>query len=294
MAAGQLTPRAQAFANRFGATADRVASLTGFNRWAQLVQWAVETALGQQVFGNNPGNIRCSPTTFCQFATLEDFAVATANLWHSTSFINNKYPNGFEPFRAAAAGKPMRTQLLEIGNSPWDGGNYGEAACGFAGCSLVNMWQSEFGGIGDPVAVPDIQGVVVMAVGSILLRGLDKALWAGNFDGTQWNFVKVGGALGSPAIVPVHMPNGDIHAIVTGTTGSELFSSVSTNAGQTWSTLKPIGAAGDGVVGVSLPAATVDMSPVLTAIGNVKTDTGAIKADTGAIKTATDHSLKSA
>ncbi len=278
-----LTPAAQAFADRFGATADHVAGGTGFNRWALLVQWAVETGTGSQVFGNNPGNIRCSPTSFCQYASLDDFAVAAINLWHSTTFINTKYPNGFEPFRAAAAGKPMRTQLLEIGQSPWDAGNYGAAQCGFAGCSLINVWLSEFGGIGDFV----IQGVVFMAADSILFRGTENALWSGHFDGTKWNFVKIGGVLGSPVIVPVHMTNGDIHAILTGQVASQLFETVSKDGGLTWSGIAGIGAAGDGVVGVGLPAAQVDLSPVLTAVGGVKSDTTAIK-------TATDHSLKSA
>lgn len=141
-----ISSEASAFITRFGATADQVSGGTGISREALLIQWAVETGIGAQVYGNNPGNIECGPGVFCHFATLSDFALAAINVWKQTAFINNKYPNGFNPFRAACVGQPLYTQLRQIGASPWDAGNYGLVECGYDGCSLVTMWRKDFGG----------------------------------------------------------------------------------------------------------------------------------------------------
>jgi hypothetical protein len=156
-----MTPQAQNFSDRFGNCADEVAAGTGLNRWALLVQWAVETGTGSQVFGNNLGNIRCSSTSFCQYASLDDFAQHAISVWHSP------WPPPIEPWRAAAAGQPMQTQLVAFGESPWDAGHYNNG--GGPGSSLIAVWQQEFGGIGDPV-VPVIKprrSITIMAQTSL-------------------------------------------------------------------------------------------------------------------------------
>lgn len=114
------------FHSAYRGTADQVYAGTGIDPIALLAQWANETAWGQAVFGNNLGNIRCSPTSFCRYATLGDFGQAAIAVWHQTAFINNRYPNGFEPFRAqAAAAASTDGALAAIVASPWSGQNYG-------------------------------------------------------------------------------------------------------------------------------------------------------------------------
>jgi hypothetical protein len=240
----------QAFIDRFGPTADKVAAGTGINRWALLVQWAVETAIGSAVFGNNPGNIRCGPSTFCNFATLDDFAAAAVATWHSTA------PPPLEPWRAQAAGKAMRDQLLAIGGSPWDAGRYGLAACGYAGCSLIQMWLTEFDGIGD---FKTGGATVVATTNSInlLMRGIDKALYTRRFDGTSWGpWRSLGGILGLPTITAFRRQDGSIHALVVGSDGVTIWETVSTDDGVSWTGLGPFGGQGDGLVAVGAGPAT--------------------------------------
>lgn len=106
--------------------ADQVYAATGIDSLCLLAQWANETAWGQVVVGNNLGNIRCSSTSFCRYATLDDFAQAASAVWHQTAFINNEFPRGFEPFRAAAAAANNSDAVLaQIVASPWSAGHYG-------------------------------------------------------------------------------------------------------------------------------------------------------------------------
>ncbi len=106
-------------------TAVAASAGTGIDPIVLEAQWANETAWGTAIFGNNLGNIRCSPTSFCLYATLDDFAQAAIAVWHQTAFINNAYPNGFEPFRAAAAAGTPAQALAAICASPWSSGHYG-------------------------------------------------------------------------------------------------------------------------------------------------------------------------
>lgn len=154
---------------------------TGISRWALLVQWANETALCTQISNrNNLGNIRCSPTTFCQYATLDDFARDTIATWH----------NCFYGGVLAAAGQPVRDQLLSIGALPWDGGRYGLKECCFAGCSLIKLWQSDFDSVDDhppPKPVVRMAVTVVATQDSINLfvREVKNDLFQNRWDGTK-------------------------------------------------------------------------------------------------------------
>lgn len=113
-------------------TCEEIEAGTGIDWFALAIQYANETAFGSAVFGNNLGNIRCSPTSFCQYATLSDYAAAAIAVWHQTAYINTKYPNGFEPFRAqAAAGGSTDAALAAIVASPWSGANYGGSLASF-------------------------------------------------------------------------------------------------------------------------------------------------------------------
>jgi hypothetical protein len=101
------------FATAYFPTATRVSAGTGIDSTVLLAQWANETAWGTVVVSNNLGNIRCSPTTFCRYATLDDFATACVATFH----------NGFyEP--VLRAGTPS-AQLAAIVASPWSSGHYG-------------------------------------------------------------------------------------------------------------------------------------------------------------------------
>jgi hypothetical protein len=101
------------FHSAYRGCADEVSAGTGIDPIALLAQWANETAWGQAVFGNNLGNIRCSPSTFCRYPTLDDFALAAIAVFH----------NGlYEPVLAA---DNAISQLEAIVASPWDSGHYG-------------------------------------------------------------------------------------------------------------------------------------------------------------------------
>jgi hypothetical protein len=101
------------FAGAYNATARTVSDGTGIDNVVLLAQWANETAWGTVVVGNNLGNIRCSPTTFCQYATLADFAIACIATFH----------NGF--YNAVLAATTPQTQLAALVASPWSSNHYG-------------------------------------------------------------------------------------------------------------------------------------------------------------------------
>jgi len=112
-----VTPAA--FAAKFRPTAQQVCDGTGIDPMALLAQWASETAWGQVVVGNNLGNIRCSPTSFCRYATLGDFADACIATFH----------NGF--YAAVLAANTADDQLAAIVASPWSSGHYGGSLAAF-------------------------------------------------------------------------------------------------------------------------------------------------------------------
>src|SRR2546429_8957509 len=106
-----MTPAA--FAAAFGTIAREVSDGTGIDSAVLLAQWANETARGTVVVGNNLGHIRCSPTTFCRYASLGDFATACIATFH----------NGF--YNAVLAAKTPEAQLAALVASPWDSNHYG-------------------------------------------------------------------------------------------------------------------------------------------------------------------------
>ena len=112
-----MTP--QQFNDSFRATATQVSDGTGIDPVALLAQWAAETAWGTQLFGNNLGNIRCSPTTFCQYATLSDFANACIAVFHSGLY------------NAVLAATNAIDQLAAIVASPWAANHYGGSLSAF-------------------------------------------------------------------------------------------------------------------------------------------------------------------
>src|SRR5216683_5214178 len=101
------------FSATYVTTARAVSDGTGIDSAVLLAQWANETAFGTVVVGNNLGNIRCSPTTFCTYATLDDFATACIATFH----------NGF--YDAVLAATTPAAQLAALVASPWSGGHYG-------------------------------------------------------------------------------------------------------------------------------------------------------------------------
>ncbi len=101
------------FAATYGPTARVVSNGTGIDNVVLMAQWANETAWGTAVFGNNLGNIRCSPTTFCRYATLDDFASACIATFH----------NGF--YNAVLAATTAEAQLAALVASPWSSNHYG-------------------------------------------------------------------------------------------------------------------------------------------------------------------------
>ncbi len=101
------------FAANYGACARTVSDGTGIDSAVLLAQWANETAWGTAVAGNNLGNIRCSPTSFCQYASIDDFAAGCIATFH----------NGF--YNAVLAATTPAAQLAAIVASPWSSGHYG-------------------------------------------------------------------------------------------------------------------------------------------------------------------------
>src|SRR5712671_1118571 len=101
------------FAATYNPTAQLVGQGTGIDNVVLLAQWANETAWGTVVVGNNLGNIRCSPTTFCRYATLDDFANACIATFH----------NGF--YNAVLSATTAEDQLAALVASPWSSNHYG-------------------------------------------------------------------------------------------------------------------------------------------------------------------------
>src|SRR5260370_35218426 len=79
------------FAANYGACARTVSDGTGIDSAVLLAQWANETAWGTAVAGNNLGNIRCSPTSSCQYASIDDFAAGRIATFHN-GFYNGVLP----------------------------------------------------------------------------------------------------------------------------------------------------------------------------------------------------------
>ena len=102
------------FSRTYGRVAGTVSAGTGIFPSVLLAQWAVETAWGTAINNrNNLANIRCSPTTFCQYASLDDFASDCIVTWH----------NGF--YAAGLAATDVQSQITAIGRSPWSADHYG-------------------------------------------------------------------------------------------------------------------------------------------------------------------------
>lgn len=101
------------FAAAYRDTSGTVSQGTGIDNVVLLAQWANETAWGSSVFGNNLGNIRCSPTTFCRYATLDDFAHACIATFH----------NGL--YSAVLSATTAEAQLAALVASPWSSNHYG-------------------------------------------------------------------------------------------------------------------------------------------------------------------------
>ncbi len=106
-----MTPAA--FAAAYVSTARAVSDGTGIDSAVLLAQWANETAWGTVVVGNNLGNIRCSPTTFCRYASLADFATDCIATFHN---------GNYGPVLAA---RTPEAQLAAIVASPWSSDHYG-------------------------------------------------------------------------------------------------------------------------------------------------------------------------
>lgn len=106
-----MTP--QEFHDAYRDCANQVSAGTGIDPIALLAQWANETAWGTVVVGLNLGNIRCSPTSFCQYASLDEFAVACIGVFH-----NGLYGPVLDATNAV-------DQLAAIVASPWSAGHYG-------------------------------------------------------------------------------------------------------------------------------------------------------------------------
>src|SRR6266850_6934651 len=101
------------FAGAYNPTARAVGGGTGIDNVVLLAQWANETAWGTVVVGNNLGNIRCSPTSFCRYASLSEFAAACIDTFH----------NGY--YNAVLAATTAEAQLAALVASPWSSSHYG-------------------------------------------------------------------------------------------------------------------------------------------------------------------------
>lgn len=106
-----MTPKD--FAAAYRDTAAKVSAGTGLDNVVLEAQWANETAWGTVVVGNNLGNIRCSPTSFCRYASLDEFASACIATFH----------NGF--YDAVLAAQGPQAQLAALVASPWSSSHYG-------------------------------------------------------------------------------------------------------------------------------------------------------------------------
>ena len=94
--------------------ADQMTDQLGLDPSVILAQWAIETAWASQLVGNNLANIRCSPTTFCVYPTLEDFAADYIAVMRQPNMA----------VILASVGKTVFMQMRALGQSPWDAGHY--------------------------------------------------------------------------------------------------------------------------------------------------------------------------
>jgi|SRR5215467_5030062 len=120
-----MTP--QQFVATYLVTALEVKAGTGLDETTLLAQWADETAWSTSWAGApfNLGNIRCSPTTFCRYSSLDEFAGACVATFH----------NGFYQNVLATAGQSIESQIAALGASPWSAGHYNSG--GGPGSALI-------------------------------------------------------------------------------------------------------------------------------------------------------------
>lgn len=102
------------FKAAYQALACELCDTLGLDPSVMLAQWGLETAWGAAVFGNNLANIRCSPTTFCLYATLEDFAAAYIGVMRQSNMA----------VILTSVGRTVEEQMHALGVSPWDSGHY--------------------------------------------------------------------------------------------------------------------------------------------------------------------------
>jgi hypothetical protein len=222
------------FIAAYGACADQVSAGTGINRWALLVQWAVETATGAVVIGYNLGNIRCSSTTFCRYTSLDAFAHDAITTWH----------NGYYQGVLATAGQMMRNHLIAIGQSPWDAGHYNSG--GGPGSSLISCWQSQFHGVGDSNYIRSAVTLMSSTSINLFLRGSNNALFTNRYDYTNWSgWRSLGGSLGSANIVPIRFGS-RIDVFLNGS-DMTVFQITSLDDGLTWGPFITTSGGGDGL-----------------------------------------------
>jgi hypothetical protein len=157
------------FASTYAPYADAVSHGTGIDAGVLLAQWGVETAWGNAINNlNNLGNIRCSPTTFCQYATLDDFVLACIATWH----------NGFYGAVLAATGAPPADQIAAIGQSPWSGQHYGSPP----GQHIQDAYK-EIPDVTDPIVIEKLDAILEAVQGGYAVvtatgANVDTPLWA--------------------------------------------------------------------------------------------------------------------
>jgi hypothetical protein len=225
-----MTP--QQFAGAYLHTAQLVTAGTGIDAYVLLAQWANETDWGNVVIGNNLANIRCSPTTFCQYATLEDFAQACIATFH----------NGY--YGAVLAATTPVAQLAAIVASPWDSGHYGGSLAAFY-----------FPPAPAPKPVRRRSTVIVSTTKSLhqFCRGTDLALYHRRRASGAWSpWAGLGGRLGSPEIVAGVDDQGTIIVSVVGanpdgSSNALFYDFVSTDDGLTFAAAVPNAGGGDGL-----------------------------------------------
>lgn len=118
------------------------AAATGLDCRMFMTQWAFESGWGTSALAqhNNLAGITCAPcsyggyclpgTRFCGYPSLSAFQQAYNAFLH----------NGNYGAVLAAAGQPLLTQFVVLGQSPWDAGHY-MGNCGSPGCSLIEVYQ---------------------------------------------------------------------------------------------------------------------------------------------------------
>lgn len=145
---------ATSFKNLVWPYCQQVAAATGLSPCLFLCQWAVETGSGSCT--------NCPPAQGCfNYAGINGSGCGGYQRYSSLSaFAQGEIAtlnNGLYHGVLAAAGAPLHTQMIALGNSPWAGGHYNDG--GGPGSSLWSTWNSEFAGMGlDCGAVPSSGG----------------------------------------------------------------------------------------------------------------------------------------